>query len=515
MNSDEVLSEPQKTWPEAAALVLLVVTAITVIFFSTAKSMVDIWIRSETFAHGFLIIPIVLWLVWDKRAQLGQLTPTADYRVLMLFPVAGVAWLVAYLVDVQVIQQLAYVSLLILSVWTILGSAVARLLMFPLFFLYFSVPIGEGLIVPLMNFTADFTVGMVKLSGIPVYREGTFFSIPSGNWSVVEGCSGIRYLIASVTLGTLYAYLTYRKTYKRVLFVVASIVVPIIANGLRAYMIVMIGHLSDMKLALGVDHLIYGWVFFGIVIFIMFVIGSRWRDDHEDKAAVGRPDVDQRTPRKKGLVLAAVLSISLAVVWPLIGHGVTEESGQVDKVVVLAPAGVGGWQKTDESGWDWRPHIVGADGEIYQFYRKGDVMVGLYLGIYREQRQDAELVNSQNFMVVQKHPVWSNKWEKGHQAVMHGQPQRVIQSRLDSRDLGLTTWHWYRLSDQYSSNPYFTKLLEAVARLTGSRKDAAMLVLATPYRDEPDDANPALQDFIDNMLPGIEQSLEHAVGPNE
>jgi exosortase len=69
----------------------------------------------------------------------------------------------------------------------------------------------------------------------------------------VEACSGVRYLISSVTLGCLYAYLTYQSTKKRLLFIAVSIVVPIIANGLRAYMIVMIGHLSGMELATGGD----------------------------------------------------------------------------------------------------------------------------------------------------------------------------------------------------------------------------------------------------------------------
>ena len=55
--------------------------------------------------------------------------------------------------------------------------------------------------------------------------------------------------------------------------------VPVIANGLRAYMIVMIGHLSGMKLAVGVDHIIYGWLFFGLVMFLMFWIGNFWRED--------------------------------------------------------------------------------------------------------------------------------------------------------------------------------------------------------------------------------------------
>ncbi len=102
---------------------------------------------------------------------------------------------------------------------------------------------------------------------------------------MVEGCSGLRYLIASITLGVLYAYLTYRSWKRRLLFSIAAMIVPIFANSGRAYMIVMIAHLSDMKLALGVDHYIYGWVFFGIVMLLLFWIGSFWREDDQPESA--------------------------------------------------------------------------------------------------------------------------------------------------------------------------------------------------------------------------------------
>jgi exosortase len=112
-----------------------------------------------------------------------------------------------------------------------------------------------------MQWTADATVFGLRLSGIPVYHEGQHLVIPSGSWAVVEACSGVRYLIASLTVGTLFAYLTYQSLKRRLIFVALSIIVPVIANWARAYMIVMLGHLSGNKLAVGVDHLIYGWVF--------------------------------------------------------------------------------------------------------------------------------------------------------------------------------------------------------------------------------------------------------------
>ena len=74
----------------------------------------------------------------------------------------------------------------------------------------------------LMEWTAWFTVLALRASGIPVYQEGLQFVIPSGNWSVVEACSGIRYIIASVTVGTLFAYLNYVTLRRRLIFIAIS-----------------------------------------------------------------------------------------------------------------------------------------------------------------------------------------------------------------------------------------------------------------------------------------------------
>src|SRR6185295_12652216 len=171
------------------------------------------------------------------------------------------------------------VLMLLSTVLTVLGVSLTKMLAFPLFFLLFAVPFGEFLEPPLMEHTADFTVAALRFTGIPVYREGLYFTIPSGNWSVVEACSGLRYLIASLCVGVLYAYLTYRTPLRRAVFIGASVVLPIVGNWLRAYMIVMIGHLSGMKYAVGVDHLIYGWLFFGVLMLSLFWIGSFWRED--------------------------------------------------------------------------------------------------------------------------------------------------------------------------------------------------------------------------------------------
>ena len=84
--------------------------------------------------------------------------------------------------------------------------------------------------------------------------------------------------MASFMVGCLFAYLNYASWRRRLIFALVSLAVPIVANWLRAYMIVMLGHYSGNQLAVGADHLVYGWVFFGIVITVVFMVGARWSD---------------------------------------------------------------------------------------------------------------------------------------------------------------------------------------------------------------------------------------------
>jgi exosortase A len=226
-------------------------------------SLVSVWHRSGTYAHCFIVPAIVAWLIWRKRAELRSIEIRPVLSPIIAIAAAGAIWVAASLAGVLIASQFALLFILELAVIAVTGVAVTKRLLFPLAFAFFAVPAGAILVPTLIDWTAHFTISAVRLSGVPVYREGATFAIPSGRWSVIEACSGIRYLIASVMGGTLFAYLTYRSLTRRLVFVAASVVFPIVANWLRAYLIVMLGHLTDNRLAAGVDHLIYGWVLFG------------------------------------------------------------------------------------------------------------------------------------------------------------------------------------------------------------------------------------------------------------
>jgi len=249
------------------------------LFQDALLGMEAIWRRSDTFAHGYFILPISLWLIWRDRLPLLNSETTFSWWAIP-FIIGGVMLnVVAFTADIAVLEQLSAVIVLMSLLWALLGNKLTWYYRFPIAFLIFAVPLGENLIPWLQDVTAWITVFLLKIHGIPVFRDGLYIQVPSGMFEVAVACSGIRYLIASVAVGTLYAYLTYDKTKKQVIFILFAIVLPIVANGIRAYLIVIIAHYSDMKYATGADHLVYGWLFFGFVIMLMFWLGGKFADD--------------------------------------------------------------------------------------------------------------------------------------------------------------------------------------------------------------------------------------------
>jgi len=465
-------------WKLAGFALVVVLLSILLLFRETALDMAGIWWRSDTYAHGMIVPPIALWLVWRVRAGLMALTPRASFLAVFLLGGAGFGWLLGQVAAVNALSQFAFVAMLVLAVPAVVGWPVARWLAFPLLFLFFAVPFGDFTQPKLMEWTADATVAGLRLSGIPVYREGQHLVIPSGHWAVVEACSGVRYLIASITVGTLYAYLTYRSLWRRLLFVLVSIIVPIVANWGRAYMIVMLGHLSGNKLAVGVDHLVYGWVFFGMVILAMFWLGARWREDEvlPQVAVVVPASASKVYPA--ALLAAGVATVLVAGLWPLALWQLDRAAGR--EVNNLAPVGpIAGWQHSEAiSPYDWQPRFLGADATRQAVFEHDGRRVGLFVAYYRNQDQQRKLVSSTNVLVASGDPVWARVRGGSTDISFGGQPVRIRTAELRALEGSrLMVWQWYWINGRWTASDSVAKVYTAWSRLTGQGDDSAVIVL--------------------------------------
>ena len=486
----------------------LAVLAILAVYAPTAASIVSIWVRSETFTHGFVIVPISAWLAWRNREAIAAIPARPCWWALVLVLAAGALWFAAAVADVLVVKQFALVFMLQAAILSVLGTRIARAAFFPLAFLLFAVPFGEVFVPTLIEWTADFTVSALRWSGVPVYREANMFIIPSGAWSVVEACSGIRYIIASVMIGTIYAALAYRSATRRLLFMAAAILVPIVANWLRAYMIVMIGHLSNNRLAVGVDHIIYGWVFFGLVMLLLFWIGSLWQQDTPRAAAPGAP-LASPVASPRALFAAAIAAIFAAGLWVPLEAKVDRPA---DAVAPSVPAVVGtnGWQAASTPFTDWKPRYRGYATELSQAFGKDGRDVGLYVAYYRQQSKGKELITSGNQLVVPDEWKWKASGRRTDSFEWAGRPQAVELSELSGQADALQVVRLYWVGGVTTSSQTMAKILQAWSKLSGRGDDAALIVVYAPRRARGDDPAPSLRAFARDMSPSIEQALATA-----
>jgi exosortase A len=492
--------------------VALALIAVFGVYHETFFSMVWTWERSETFAHGFVIVPIFLFLVWRCRARLAAIEPQPFLPALVLVAALGALWLLGELASVLVVPQFAITLLIPAVLWAGFGTEFVRVLAFPLAFLLFAVPFGEAFVPKMMDWTADFTVFAIRLSGVPIFREGNRFMIPTGAWSVVEACSGIRYLIASMVVGALFAYLTYRSNLRRWAFFGLSIAVSLVANWVRAYVIVMLGHLSGNRIAVGVDHLIYGWIFFGVVIAALFWIGSKWREDDAAPATVAYRGMDGSVPRfapRAGVLATAGGALAVALAWPALAH-VLERATDFRAPILGQLKGEKGWTKTAGAAVNWLPNFDGWRALERAAFAKNGAAVGIFVGYYRSQSQGMELVSSANQFVATTDRTWNLVGRGSRDVPLDDGELAVLTGEIRSANQRIVAWQWYWVDGKWTTSDYVAKAWLAWAVLLGRGDDSAVVVIHTAQAPDGRSAEAVLESFVRDMLPAVEAVLTGA-----
>ncbi|MGI9433711.1 MAG: exosortase A [Geminicoccaceae bacterium] len=292
-----------------AFLGLLVVLLIAMA--DTVKNLVALWsIEDGFYSYGFLILPISVVLIWRRRPTIKDLPPRQEPLAIPMLALTGALWLVAKAADIAVVQYVALVASACLLVFAVYGRHIVRRLAFPLAFLFFMVPFGAPLLPALQSITTSFADGLLRIVGIPTYRDGTLIETSFGLFNIAEECAGLQFLAANLVAGVLFAHLAFSSLPRQVLVLVASIVAPVLVNGLRAFGIIAAVHLSgDVSIA-GLDHLIYGWVLFVMAVAITFVIGAKFADwpRQPAPATLGA----RRQPWHLVLLLPILVSITFA-----------------------------------------------------------------------------------------------------------------------------------------------------------------------------------------------------------
>jgi exosortase A len=456
-------------------------------------------------------VPLFIYLIFLRRKRISGISPGVSFWGLAILAFLAAVWLLADLGEIRVVKEFAMIGILGAVVWTVLGSAVLRVLSFPLAFLLFAVPCGVTLVGPLQNFTAWFAVHSLTLSNVPAVLENHTIFLPTSTWTVGETCSGIRYLFASTVFGVFYSSLVYRSQKRRCIFVLVSMVLPIIANGVRAYGIVLLSYATNYRLAAGVDHIIYGGVFFVGLQIALMTIGLHWREKPEDYApvALGEPANKSRGLQpKQGIV--AVAAIVVIVTAPLLAKHFWESSSAKatpqELSVTLGPS----WQQVETLQESWNPDFRSPENQFRRQYEFGEHRVDLCWAYY-SGRNPAQLDDAAKGYGDPQ--LWSRASEKIEHGMLNGHEVTIEKDLLQSGTNSRPLWRVFWVAGEYTASATRVKLLQARARLLGKSAATGVIVLGT--EDPLDGVNAAqktLQNFLAHTLFSISQDAGQPSG---
>lgn len=235
--------------------------------------LVETWLQDSNNSHGLLIPAVSLYLVWLLKDRLKAVEPRNSIVGLVLLVLSLLAYFMSYVGDLAFPARVTMITTLTGLMLFNYGWGVLRVLVFPILFLFFMVPVPDtilGLVgFPLQLFVSNVAARLIDLYGIPVYAEGNLLHFARYSFEVTEACSGIRSLVSFLAIGVLFAYLERGMGWKSVVLVLSTVPLAIVVNLIRVTGTGIIANYFGQRVARGFLHDFSGFVVFGSGILLM------------------------------------------------------------------------------------------------------------------------------------------------------------------------------------------------------------------------------------------------------
>lgn len=280
------------------------------------RMLLTLWTESgSSYSHGPLVVAICIWLAFSQWGQLQSAAPAGKSQLLFALMTgfgASLIWTLGHMTSVSILQWLALPIIAAGLLIATSAQAVRVSTLAPCIGLYFALPVWALLVPMLQGLAVEAVSFAVHLLNIPAFIDGIEVSIPGGKFIVEGGCSGVRYLLVSLALTSLWSFLYLPKRKYAAALIGFAVILSILANWLRIFIIVAIGYKTQMQSSLMQDHEFFGWILFAFTLIPIFIfaIWSERRCQQEQHARTQQPE---NSPQWSGrsFILAVFLIGSL------------------------------------------------------------------------------------------------------------------------------------------------------------------------------------------------------------
>jgi exosortase len=258
---------------------LLALIALSLFFAGYApifKTLGSVWMDSDEYAHAFLVLPIIGYMVWSRRDPLANGQVRYAFLGLVLVAVSTPLFMFALVSNVRTVIALAML-MTVVGVTIYLGGVGAfKELFIPILLLAMLIPVPEQLYIkltfPLQLKVSEISEMFIRMIGVPIFREGNVMTIPTKSFEVVEACSGLRSMITLLTLSVIMGYFILRRPVSKMVLVAASVPTAIFVNIIRVVTMILLFHYFKWDLTEGTLHTVTGLAIFMIALVTLFLL---------------------------------------------------------------------------------------------------------------------------------------------------------------------------------------------------------------------------------------------------
>jgi exosortase D (VPLPA-CTERM-specific) len=482
------------------ATLVLVAVGFAALYYHVVVKLVHDWGADDNYSHGFLIVPIALYLVWERRARLAA-APTRPSWLGLLLIVLSLAVLGAGVLGAELfLTRISMLGVLAGIVLFLYGWRTLRLLAFPLAFLLLMIPlpaiIFNRIAFPLQLLASRFGELALTIAGVPVLREGNVITLSNTSLEVAEACSGIRSLVSLLTLAIVYGYVMDRRPWARITLALASIPVAIAANGIRVAGTGLAAHYVGPEAAQGFFHEFSGWLVFVVAFILLFAVQRviAWmapdRTDRPAPPPAVSPDVAGRSAYSSGY-RAVIVALVLLLGTVAIARASKSEAVPPRESLATFPMDISEWRGQTAERFDQQIlAVLGVDEYISRIYTAPtNISVGLYVGYYKSQREGDTMHSPLNCLpgagwqpVKQERvtiPVATSF--DGATGQPSGHREIVVNRFLIRRGLDQqVVIYWYQSHGRVVASEYWGKIYTVVDAIRLNRTDAAMVRVICP-----------------------------------
>lgn len=499
---------------------ILAYAALTWLVFPTLEGIFSRWLKfDESYSHGLLMLAVSAFLV--VRTCLAHPVRPGFYPVWLLpFFLALVGYGLGDILRIQAIQEIVIVPLLLGVLAVFMGWRQVRHFIIPVGLLFFTVPVWDFLSWTLQVITVEINQLLLGMMDIEFRVEGVFvYLIGVGAFEVAHGCSGLRYLLVGQSLALLYGELNLKRLRSRVVLFVAGVLLALMANWIRVFVIIYMGYETNMQTSLIEDHDNFGWWVFAGTLVPLFFFG-RWLEnsplEQRDFAAEAsnRAQSDVASSDKwlvTGVVAMVALPLAFWVSLPSTERNLRAEPEPMELRLDGERYGTLFSNRLD----DWRPSVRNPDRAYVQtLFDRNRVAEGsgasetLYTAVYSYdyQRHSAELIQYSNRLYDRE--VWHTedfyRIDTAGPATFRGV---TIRNRATGKTIDIA--YTYYVEGFWETDELSAKLAQ-VRGFVNTRADASWILYGVSC-DECD-RRARLSDLIDNSLEAMVNAIDERYG---